>query len=281
MYYSEIEKRAIITVANRMVLADGKVEIEELKAAGQTIDLMMEFSKEDSFLRELPFHQAKAIIDGFPDNKKRATAALLISIMIADDDVSSEELALLDHITDFCGLPKMSPEEYEDALAEMVVDKFMDEDGFVSCTQSFLDDLLSGTNSPTSGSFEYKSSGHIRYQNGREVSNSNGCHRTVKIEKNVSGNKGYTVTVFNDDGAHPLWGTNVQMSPKPMEIISCSHEQIVLRGYGYDSDALSFGVSEQDASFADYGLTLIISSDNIEKCILHMHDRSVDIEYYK
>ena len=67
---------------------------------------------------------------------------------------------------------------------------------------AFLQDLISGSNYPSSGSYEFKSSDHIRYQNGMDVSGHNyNCHRTVKIEKNISGNKGYTVTVFNDDGA--------------------------------------------------------------------------------
>ena len=283
MYYSELEKRAIITMANKMVLADGEVRIEELASAGRTLDLMMGFTKEDSLLRELPFNQAKSVIDGFPENKKRATAALLISIMISDNDVAEEEAVLLDHISDFCGLPRLNFEEYQDALAEMVYDKLVDEhreDTKGSTHNSFYNDLITGNNSPCNGSWEFKSSGHIRFQKGHEVSNSAGCHRTVKVEKNVSGNRGYTVTVYNDDGVHPLWGTNVQMSPKPMEVVSRKDNQIVLRGYGYDQEALSFGVSREDASFADYGMTLVLNDNQVEKCILHMYDRSVDIEYY-
>ena len=129
MYYSELEKRAIITMANKMVLADGEVRIEELASAGRTLDLMMGFTKEDSLLRELPFNQAKSVIDGFPENKKRATAALLISIMISDNDVAEEEAVLLDHISDFCGLPRLNFEEYQDALAEMVYDKLVKIEG--------------------------------------------------------------------------------------------------------------------------------------------------------
>lgn len=147
---------------------------------------------------------------------------------------------------------------------------------------AFFQDLISGSNYPTSGSYEFKSSDHIRYQNGIDVSGHNyNCHRTVKIEKNISGNKGYTVTVFNDDGAHPLWGSNVQMSPKPMEIISKTSNEIVLRGYGYDQRALMMGIPRNDASFACYGLTIRLSNGIINSCVLHMHDRGVDLAYFK
>lgn len=146
---------------------------------------------------------------------------------------------------------------------------------------AFVDDLVSGSNYPGAGSFEFKSSDHIRYQNGINVSGHNyNCHRTVKIEKNVSGNKGYTVTIFNDDGAHPFWGSNVQMSPKPMEVISKSLDEIVLRGYGYDERGLMMGVPRRDASFDCYGLTIRLSNGSVESCVLHMHDRGIDLAYF-
>lgn len=146
---------------------------------------------------------------------------------------------------------------------------------------AFLQDLLSGSNYPASGSYEFKSSDHIRYQNGIDVSGHNyNCHRTVKIEKNASGNKGYTVTVFNDDGTHPLWGSNIQMSPKPMEVISKTSHEIALRGYGYDQQALMMGIGERNASFANYGLTIRLSNGMIHSCILHMYDRGVDLAYF-
>ncbi len=147
---------------------------------------------------------------------------------------------------------------------------------------AFIDDLLLGNNYPCNGSYEFKSSDHIRFQNGMNVSGHNyNCHRTVKFEKNVSGNKGYTVTIFNDDGAYPMWGNNVQMSPKPMEVISKSATEIVLRGYGFDQRALMMGVPSRDASFACYGITIKLANGVIESCVLHMYDRGVDLAYYK
>lgn len=147
---------------------------------------------------------------------------------------------------------------------------------------SFLQDLISGSNNPAQGSFDFKSSDHIRYQNGMDVSGHNyGCHRTVRIEKNISGNRGYTVTIFNDDSIHPVWGNNVQMSSKPMEVVRATSNEVILQGYGYDQNAVRMGVPVEVASFKDYAITLNISFGEIDSCVLHMLDRGVDLVYFK
>jgi tetratricopeptide (TPR) repeat protein len=121
--------------------------------------------------------------------------------------------------------------------------------------------------------FIFKSYDHLRYENGRHVSGPHGgANRTVKVEPNISGGEGYTVTVYNLDGNHPVWQNNVQMSPKQMKVIQQTNDKIVLRGYGQDT---------LGSSFADYGLTVHMKNGAIEKCILHMFDRNVDIEYLK
>lgn len=121
--------------------------------------------------------------------------------------------------------------------------------------------------------FVFKSPDHLRYENGKHVSGPHGgAGRAVKVEPNISGGEGYTVTLFNLDGNHPVWQNNVQMAPKQMKIIQQTADKIVLRGYGHDA---------MGASFADYGLTLKLKNGEVENCILHMHDRNVDIEYQK
>jgi hypothetical protein len=86
----------------------------------------------------------------------------------------------------------------------------------------------------------------------------------------ISGGEGVTVTMYNLDGNHPVWQNNVQMAPKQMKVIEQTNDKIVLRGYGHDA---------MGASFADYGLTIKLKNGELENCILHMHDRGVDIEY--
>lgn len=117
--------------------------------------------------------------------------------------------------------------------------------------------------------FVFHSSDHIRYENGKHVSGPHGsAPRAIKVEPNISGNKGYTVTLFNTDGGQAI----VQMTPKQMKLISADNEKIVLRGYGNDS---------LGAAFEDYGLSVFHDDGTITKCILHMHDRLIDIEYIK
>ena len=147
---------------------------------------------------------------------------------------------------------------------------------------SFLQDLLSGNNNPTDGSIEFKSSDHVRYQNGVAVSGHNpNCHRTIKIEKNITGNKGYTITVFNDDSIHPVWRDNIQMSPKRMEIIHVEYDKVLLRGYGYDENAVRMGIPKEVASFTNYGLTVHLNNGEIDICVLHLIGKDVDIVYYR
>ncbi len=120
--------------------------------------------------------------------------------------------------------------------------------------------------------FVFKSSDHIRYENGRQVTNlTGGANRAVKVEPNTSGGEGYTATLFNLDGNHPVWQNNIQMAPKQMKIIQQNDEKVVLRGYGNDP---------MGASFSDYGLSIFFTDKQVTKCILHMHDRGVDIEYF-
>ena len=120
---------------------------------------------------------------------------------------------------------------------------------------------------------EFVSSDHIRYEQGRNVSGNNpGCMRGLKIENNIDGKEGYTVTLHNLDGPHPVWGNNVQMAPKQMRVIRTEGSEVELRG---------FGTGQMGVSFSDYGLTLHFSGSEVEKAMLHLHDRNVDIEYLK
>jgi len=119
--------------------------------------------------------------------------------------------------------------------------------------------------------FVFKSSDHIRYENGKHASGPHGgAGRAVKVEPNINGGSGVSVTMYNLDGNHPVWQNNVQMAPKQMKVIEQTNDKIVLRGYGTDA---------MGASFSDYGLTIKLKNGELENCILHMHDRGVDIEY--
>lgn len=120
---------------------------------------------------------------------------------------------------------------------------------------------------------KFLSSSHIRFENGIDnYGIQKGANRGIAIEKHESIPDAYKVTIFNMDGAHPDWGTNIQMHPKKMEIVSQDNSKIELRGIGNDF----LGVP-----FSGYGITLNLKNDEVERVILHMFDRKVDIEYFK
>lgn len=142
--------------------------------------------------------------------------------------------------------------------------------------------LLSANNNPPEGKITFISSDHVRFENGKDVSGHNlGCHRLIVIEKNISGKEGYSVTIYNLDGIHPIWQDNVQMSTKRMKIVHV-HEGIVeMRGYGYDERALQIGASKDDASFENYGLCLLIEGGVIIRAQLNIYNRNLSIVYLK
>lgn len=140
-------------------------------------------------------------------------------------------------------------------------------------SNSFVRYLLEGNNYPSNGQVVFDSSDHIRFQNGQNVSGHNyGCNRRLVIEKNIQGDEGYTVTMYNLDGIHPLWQNNVQMAPKRMRIINVAGDIVQLRGYGFDM---------MGASFADYGVSLLIENGVISRAQLNMYDRNISIVYLK
>lgn len=136
-----------------------------------------------------------------------------------------------------------------------------------------IDDIITGNNNPSEGKIIFDSSDHIRFQNGMDVSGHNyGCNRRFVIEKNIEGGEGYTVTLYNLDGNHPLWQNNIQMAPKRMRIVSVNDNIVEMRGYGVDM---------LGSSFSDYGVVLLIDNRIISRIQLNMYDRNICIVYVK
>ena len=147
---------------------------------------------------------------------------------------------------------------------------------------NFLSSIIKGDNNPPCGKIVFDSSDHVRFQNGQNVSEHNyNCHRRITIEKNIEGAEGYTVTMYNMDGMHPLWQNNVQMAPKRMRIVNVDRNIVELRGYGYDENALAMGAPLEAASFENYGIAIMIENDAIVRAQLNMYDRNVSIVYLK
>ncbi len=179
----------------------------------------------------------------------------------------------------------------DDGGPDIVVDKYKSKKGFYKLHSfnpgSFFVTLTTDPNYQAISelpfeidNIQFLSDNHIRYQNRQIVvtsssdsqGNNKGANRGIQIESNINGGEGYTVTIYNMYGEHPLWGNNVQMTPKQMEIVSVDNQKVKLHGYGNNA---------MGGSFADYGLTIYYNEREPIKIILHMYDRNVDIEYFK
>lgn len=120
----------------------------------------------------------------------------------------------------------------------------------------------------------FKSGHHYRIENGVEVGGG-AANRIIRIEDSISGNEGYSVTIYDQDGVHPLWKDNVSMSTKPMKIISSSMEKTEMRGWGtYVVPLAGFTVP-----YSNYGITIHHPAGQVEKIVLHMFDRNINIRY--
>ena len=126
--------------------------------------------------------------------------------------------------------------------------------------------------------FIFNSSSHIRYENGRPVSGLRVyASRSIKVESDTRGKDGYILTIFNNEGNHPLHGNNMQMAPKPMKVISSSSNKTELRGFGADPRLMGNPVG----NYSNYGITIFHTNNSIDKIILHLHDRNIELEYFK
>ena len=93
--------------------------------------------------------------------------------------------------------------------------------------------------------FKFVSASHSRFENGKKIGDAS-AGRGIRVQSNISGIKdAYTVTIYNMDGNHPVWGNNIQMSPKRMKIKSVGSNEIELIGFGNDEMVLASGIESQ------------------------------------
>lgn len=124
-----------------------------------------------------------------------------------------------------------------------------------------------------------KSTHHQRYQNGIPVMGNQYCNRIIKIENkifkdmfdglDVSPKEGFFVTMWNTDMPTPIQ----HMEPKLMEMVADMGDKILLRGIVLKA------MGSVVFNFNKYGITLHLKDRIVVKCVLHLYDRDVDIEY--
>jgi uncharacterized tellurite resistance protein B-like protein len=237
MKFNLAEKLAIVKVIDEIIISDGEIDQGELDYLNQLMNQLefnMDFVNE---ARQLNATEALLIISNMTSLKKNALRVMMHEMAMADGEIHEMEAQTIMAVWQNTGM--MEGLEVEEKLD--------------------LSDIY------------FESRDHIRHQNGAITSgpHSGGAKRAIKIENNINGNEGYSVTIYNLDG-DSIWGDQVQMAPKQMKVIEESKDKIVLRGYGSDR----FG-----SSFSDYGLTVHLEGPSIHSMVLHMHDRAIDIEY--
>lgn len=271
MVFNESELAAILRLAYAIAMVDGKVEQEEVSAINDPFVYSRfpgrEFNRLLDAAGDQDFAEATTLLSEMDDTKKKFATAYLGTVIASDGHIDDKEVAMWNLISIICNLPKMTIEEAMDIMDTMPN---------ISCEEQSPEPYLN---------FVFNSREHTRYENGVQVIGDQGkVKRVVRVEPNVEGcngynikgGDGYIVTIYSEGGAGSLFGGNVQMSPKPMRIISHSNDKIILRGY--PTEAMSpFGWV--DFPGQDYGLTIYVREARVCKCILHMHDRNVDIEY--
>lgn len=120
---------------------------------------------------------------------------------------------------------------------------------------------------------QFKSTSHIRFENGVDVSGPQiGSERLIEIKNHEEIKGAYSVTIYNLKGLHPFWQDNIQMAPKKMKIVKQTDEMIELKGFGIDNVG---------SSFDDYGIIIYINNRQIDKIVLNLFDRNIKIEYLK
>lgn len=228
-------------------------DIDVLKNPNGVISLIV--SKNDEMINRFDFYS------DFQDGK-------IGSIAIYGSHLKGHADAIRSSMKIF-GLP-VSDVSFEYDMVDVTLENY---DVSSLINSSIVESLLSGNNYPTGKPVKFDSSDHIRYANGVDVSGHNyGCNRQIEIQKNIEGGEGYTVTIYNLDGIHPMWGNNVQMAPKQMRIINVRDNIVSLRGYGYD---------RMGSPFSDYGIDAYFQDKEISKIVLKMFDRNIELEYLK
>ena len=124
---------------------------------------------------------------------------------------------------------------------------------------------------------------HQRYEKGFPVMEIQHCGRAFIIKNSnfvelmngapVSPSEGFLVRLINTDNRDANGNYLEMMQPKLMEVVSRDINKIELRGVKMEiMDVIG-------ADFSNYSMTLYLVSNKVEKCVFHLLDRHIDIEY--
>ena len=112
MQFNGKELTAILKMANAMVMADGRVDENEVKV--MTTELMR-FGVPHDHVEKLLLAsnvmettEALTVLNSLDDERKKYVSSYLGTIMISDGEIDEKEMALWRLISTLCGFPTMN-----------------------------------------------------------------------------------------------------------------------------------------------------------------------------
>ena len=245
MEFNLAEKLAIVKAIDKVILADKKVAKAEMVYLGQLMKLMNFDSQFVEEARKFSVKQANGILEGLSEAKKHSLAIMLHEMAYADGEMDRKEIEVLFS-------------EFENAGI-----KIADADSNLPVFD--LSDVY------------FKSSVQRKIDRSGNVSEEIKENRAIKIEPQINGKDGVTVTIFKTGSLLSFWGNKVALSPKHMNVNILEGSKSILKGYNENKNE----EENPDELHSNYHLSIYHPKQEIEKIILHKKHKNIDIEYLK
>ncbi|WP_300436221.1 hypothetical protein [Christiangramia sp.] len=243
MEFNLAEKLAIVKDIDRLILADHKVAKGELIYLGQLMKLLKFNSDFVEEARKFNIQQANGILENMSEAKKHSLAIMLHEMAYADGDMSREEIKILFSVFKNVGI------KIEDSGKPPVVFDISD--------------------------IYFKSKKYIIHDKELDTSMCKlGEPKAIKIEPQIDGKNGFTVTIFKVTGFTPFWGNKVELALRHMDIVELSLEKSFLRACNH-----SLGKDSRPSKKSDYGLSIYHPNNQIERIILHKYHKNKELEF--
>jgi uncharacterized tellurite resistance protein B-like protein len=123
MQFSGRELQAILKMANAMIMADGKVDKNEIRV--MTTELLRFGVPHDHVEKLLKGAnlmdgaEALTILASLDEERKKYVSSYLGTIMISDGDIDDKEMALWRLISTLCGFPSMNVVDAINNMSEL------------------------------------------------------------------------------------------------------------------------------------------------------------------
>ena len=101
------EKQAIFSVVNGLVLADGKIDTNEVLYHAQLVKVLQPSSADLEAAKTIEVHDSLSVIRSMSDEKKIALGIMMQQMIAADNDVDNKELILFNFVCIQTGIDKL------------------------------------------------------------------------------------------------------------------------------------------------------------------------------